>query len=255
MAEPLCALCPNSADVASITPPVLRFLCHQHSTPGFLVQRSSAPLFAVAVQLAQNTQLAEQFWSIFTALPDKIAQELSISWGIPKDLSRFRALASPEDVILLKDRNRLLRFLRKAGLRLPNALIPEARSEQILVKMIKSRISINVIQDAFERWPCGNDKFKVLGSLVKNPHSQFEKKLLIELLLPHYLGLTLGKDTSRSVSVVGRLKDEKLKQVVISYIRYLQNIYVLKATEICTVTRRLPKPLRRYIVEVFICAF
>lgn len=241
--------------MAHITPPVICFLCPQHSAPGFIVMRSSAQLFDMARQLAQESPLPEQFWSIFTAVPDKIAQELAVCWRSSSDLCRFRALASPEDVILLKDRNRLLRFLRKAGLRFPNAFISEARAEQILIRMIKARISINVIQDAFERWPCGNDKFKVLGSLVKNPHSPFENKLLIELLLPHYLGLTLGKDTSRSVNLLGRLKDAKLKKVVLSYIRYLQNIYILKATEICAVTRRLPKSLRRYIVEVFISAF
>ena len=248
----VCSVCSRPSDLALLTPPTLRFLCNLHYSQGAFIERRNTLLFAAAVELSQQSPLSEQFWEAFASLPTQIATELASAWQVPEDLSRFRALARPEDLILLKDRDRLLRLLRKAGICFPNAFISEIRAECLLLRMLKYRMSLGVIQQAFVKWPAGPDKFKVLGCIVKNSYAPFEKKLLVELLLPHYLGLTVGRDTPGAISVINRLKDEKLKRMVLAYIRYIQNISVLKAIEVSRVTMLLPKSLRRYIVEVFI---
>ncbi len=248
----LCSVCSRPADLALLTPPALQFLCNWHYLRGTFIERSNAPLFAAAVELSQQSHLSEQFWEAFASLPAEIVTELASAWQVSEDHSRFRALARPEDIMLLKDRDRLLRLLRKAGVCFPNAFISEIRAERLLVQMLKSRMSLGVIKQAFVKWPAGPDKFKVLGHVVKNRYGPFEKKLLVELLLPHYLGLTVGRDTPRAISVIARLEDEKLKKMVLSYIRYIQNMSVLKAVEVNRVTMQLPRSVRRYIVEVFI---
>ena len=255
-----CASCGDSltpATCVALQPPSLQFLCHLHASCflGSSYHLSNRQYFALAVQLLQDPGLSQQFWSQFAALPENVVKELASTWRETENCCRFRALARPEDLVRLKDRDRLLRFLLKAGVQFPSGFITEARAERLLEQMLQARTSVSVIKSAFAKWPVGADKFRVLACLVKSPYAPFEKKLLIEAMLPYYVELALSKDVQRSIAVIESLKDKKLKRLAMSYVRYLQSLYILKATEISRVTLRLPRSLRRYIVEVFLYAW
>lgn len=259
METPGCALCRDSfrpTTCVSLQPPLLQFLCalHSQSCLGSIIYQRNRHFFALAVQLSRNPDLSQQFWAQFAALPEQIARELASKWREGEDCCRFRALARPEDLIQLKDRDRLLRFLLKAGVQFPNDFITEVRAERLLEQMLQTRTSVTVIQSAFTKWPVGADKFRVLSCLVKSPYAPFEKKLLIEKLLPYYVESALKEDMARSIAVIESLKDKKLRRLAMFYVSYLQSLYILKATELNKVTLRLPRSLRRYIVEAFLCS-
>jgi hypothetical protein len=254
--EPLCASCKDPATRVYVKPHSLTFCCSLHSAKvhGFPIEKSNSGFFELAERLLQNPHLSHEFWGQYLALPKNIAKELASSWKETEDYCRFRALARPEDLVRLKDRDRLLRFLMKAGVQFPNNIIMEVRAERLLEQMLRARTSITVIQSAFARWPVGADKFRVLGCLLKSPYAPFEKKVLVEMMLPYYVELALNQSLSRSIEIIELTKDVKLKRLAMSYVNYLQSLYVLKATEVCSITMRLPRSLRRYIVEIFICA-
>ena len=253
MADPVCFSCPTPATNVQISSDSLRFLCKYHG-PSAKITSATPQLYSLALHLHHHPAIAAQYWALSHTLPDKIIQELKNSWNCTEETCRFRVIGQPEDLLELRDRDRVLRFLSKAGLKFPNLFVGEARAETILVTMVKYRASISVIPLVFEKWPAGKDKFRVLEAIIRSKYASIEKKLLMELLLPYYVELALNQSTVRSKAVIERLKDRTLKAFAYSYIRYLENLYVLKATEINPVTRRLPKPLRRYIVEIFITA-
>ena len=257
MAEEItCASCKVSAVRVYVKPHSLTFCCNLHTSKdlGFPIERSS-DLFEHAQQLAQKPRLSHEFWGQYLAFPENIAKELASSWRQEKDFCRFRALARPEDLLRLKDRDRLLRFLIKVGVQFPNDIVVEARAERLLEHMLRAKTSITVIQSAFTQWPVGADKFRVLGCLLRSPYAPFEKKVLMEMMLPYYVELALSRSFSRSIEIIERMKDPKLKRLAMSYVNYLQSLYVLKATELSSITMRLPRSLRRYIVEVFVCIY
>lgn len=251
MADIVCHKCPRPADCVQISLNSILFSCNKHSFKPS-VPRTHPRGFSLSIRLQRNPDLANLFWPLYRAIPAAILSELLRIWGGSEDICRFRVIAQPEDLISLHDRDRILRFVMAAGVKIPSPYVDEDRAENILIQMMRGRASISVISSFFSKWPVGKDKFKVLTVIIKSKYAPFEKKLLMEMLLPYYVELALNENTNQSKAVIERLQDKKLKAYAYSYVRYLESLYVLKATEINVITQRLPRNIRRYIVETFV---
>lgn len=200
------------------------------------------------MKLTTNAVLAHQLHSICEAIPGHVLAELGRR---SKEAWTAQLVLNPKELVGSKDRSRLFRFFIRAGLTYPNELTGEAESEELLIAMVRKRTSLDVVETAFVHWPVGEEPFRVLQSILNSPYGVVEKRSLLELLLPQYVTLALNRSQSRSLQIVEHVKNKPIKQLVLSYIQYLERLYVLKATELASITRRLPRTLRRYIVETY----
>lgn len=251
MDDKKCGICKRKAtDIAcQATPPYFYFACRIHPAPAeTILARSSDFIYPAAVALVQNVALASRIYTTGQKIPRHVLGELGRWSG---DVWATRLLLNPHEILSFGDRIRLFRFLIAAGVTYPNEFVSDTESEELLIDMLKKRISLDVIEGAFSIWPVGKDPFKVLQAIIRSSYGTVERKWLLELMLPHYVTLALNQNQRKSVEIVKRAKNKTIQRLVLSYIQYLELLYVLKATEIAAVTRRLPASLRRYMVETY----
>jgi hypothetical protein len=246
-----CGICERKASgiACKSIPPYFYFTCGIHPAPReAILAESSDLIYPTAVVLVENAALASRLYSTGQKIPKHVLDEQG-RWS--RDVWAVRLVLNPRGIMNFKDRIRLFRFLIAAGVTYPNEFVGDTESEELLTDMLKRRISLDVIEEAFASWPVGKDPFKVLQTIIKSHYGTVEKKWLLELMIPHYVTLALNQNQKKSLVIVKRAKDKTVKRLVLSYIQYLELLYVLKATEIASVTRRLPATLRRYMVESY----
>lgn len=236
------------------SPPYCRLACAAHrgvyASFCSLVAEKGEKQFDTMVRIAADQSLSQRLLEMGQRLDKRFVAENSRAFG-SETLVMYRAVTSPASFLGSKTRDRSFRFIIKAGIRYPNEFFGDEEAASLLTQMIKYRISVSVLQEAFERWPQPRDKQKVLQSLVKNGYSPFEKRLVLELLFPHYVELSMNKNQNESMDIIKRIQDKAVRALMLSYVQYLMRLYVLKAFELESITRRLPRNLRRHIVETF----
>ena len=250
MADSKCFLCEQTGVFVICKPlcPYFCLACEQHTPSKAVLANQKDCTFPAAVALTTNAALATQLHSICEEMPGHVLDELGRR---SKEAWTARLVLNPSELVGYKDRNRLFRFFIRAGLTYPNEFIGEAESEELLISMVRTRTSLDVVETAFVHWPVGKEPFRVLQSILRSPYGVVEKRHLFELLLPKYVTLALNRSQKKSLQIAEMIKDKSIKRLIQSYIQYLELLYVLKATELASITRRLPSTLRRYMVETY----